>query len=67
MEQKKLMRLVGAFGLIGGVFVKSLGFATATTDQQLQERAASTGNAELLIVVGLLFFVLSFILWRKKK
>ncbi len=65
MERKKLLRIVGVFGIIGGVILKSISFATATTEQQLTQRAASTGNAEFLILFGIVLLVVSIFVKNK--
>ena len=60
MKQRKLIRIVGLFCIIAGIMDKSVAFATAVTEQQLQQRATTSGSAEFMMVFGLVMIAISF-------
>ena len=65
MEQKKLMRVVGILLVIGGFIDKTIAFATASTQEQVAQRAASVGSAEFLFLFGIVMLIASFFVKKK--
>ena len=62
MNNRVKSRIISGFLILIGIISKSLEFALAKTEEQLEQIAASFSIPDALIVIGVLLLIISFLI-----